>query len=588
MPIVAIGHHYLNDDNQNEHYEELEKRLVDTYVANSNATLKGKLFDSYIKAYRWASDKIGNCGVIGFVTNAGWLEAASADGMRKCFADEFSAIYIYHLKGNARTSGEQRQKEKDNVFGQGSRAPIAIVILVKNPESKEKGKIYFDCVDDYLTRSEKLEQLLNLKSVLNANLKEIILDKHNDWLNQRDNSYDKFIRLDGKKTEEVSIFKNFSLGVVTSRDMWTYQSNKNILQRNVENMINFYNQQVELYQKEKKEIDYDKKNMGWDRPQKRDVLNGKFAESFKDENIYLSMYRPFFKQHLYFDRYWNNCVYQMPQLFPLKSSKNIVIAVSGKGAQNFSCLLSNYIPCLDYIDKTQCFPRYLYLDGQRYDGITENAIQHFKIAYKDNMESIDSDAIFYYIYGILHSFEYRNKYANNLVKALPRIPRVATYTDFKAFEDAGRKLADLHINYESVPKYNGCTIEGLDSNGTAPSFKVAQMKWAKIPGKTGNAAKDKTTLIYNAYLTIKNIPLEAQEYIVNKKSALDWLVERACVKVDKDTGIVNDFNDYADEIHNERYIFELVLRLITVSLETMKIVKSLPKLEIHPLDREEE
>lgn len=250
------------------------------------------------------------------------------------------------------------------------------------------------------------------------------------------------------------------------------------------------------------------------------------------------------------------------------------------------------IPCLDFLEKTQCFPRWLPksdmpaqgtldlgYEDDRESGFSKDALPHFQKAYPG--QAITENDLFFYIYGILHSEDYRTRFANNLMKELPRIPRVATYEQFRAFADAGRKLADLHVNYEHITPYAGVKL--VKKEGSA-DYRVTQMKWGKIPGKKGNAAKDKSRLVYNDWLTIENIPLEAQEYVVNKKSALDWVVECACVSTDAKSGIVNDFNDYAAEIGNARYPLELVLKVITVSLETMKIVKGLPRLEIHPLD----
>ena len=607
-PPYSVGQDSQNDDNANEHYEKLDKRLTATYVSRTNSTLKGKLFDSYIRAYRWASDRIKDKGVIGFVTNAGWIESNSADGMRKCMAEEFNSIYIFHLKGNARTQGEQRRKEKDNIFGEGSRAPVAIVLLVKNPDDPEKGKIYFHAVDDYLTREEKLAQIGKAKSISLINWQRIYPDKHGDWINQRDDSYSCFMRLDGKKTEELSIFKNFSLGIVTSRDAWSYNSSCDTLAQNIANLINHYNAEVDRRLKEGEDFipSSDPHYIKWDRPQKRDVLKGKYSQLFSKEKQYLSFYRPFNRQWLYFDRYWNNCVYQMPKLFPTTSAENLAIFVTGIGAKEFSCLIVNQIPCLDFVEKSQCFPRFIYNttdnskkkepdlfksteensetaasgDFIKEDAITDEALEHFQEAYPEN--TISKDDLFYYIYGILHSPDYRTKYANNLSKELPRIPRVATFEQFKAFSEAGRKLADLHVNFEKQPRYSGVNIQMKPS----ASFHVTQMKWGKIKGKTGNAAKDKTRLIYNSDITIENIPLGTQEYVVNKQSALVWIVERCCVKVDKDSGIVNDFNKYGEEMGDSTYPYDLFLKVITVSVETMKIVKNLPALEIHPLDIE--
>ena len=595
-PPYSVGQESQNDDNQNEHYNELDARLTETYVARTDSTLKGKLYDSYIRAYRWASDRIGKKGVIGFVTNAGWLETSSADGMRKCMVEEFSSIYIYHLKGNARTQGEQRRKEKDNVFGEGSRAPVAIVFLIKNPDSSEHGKIYFHAVDDYLTREEKLDALKKDRSISYTPMNVIVPDDHGDWFNQRDDSYSRFMRLDGKKTNEKAIFKNFSLGVCTNRDIWAYASGSIALKRNMNTCIEFYNKEVEKkVLNSSYEFEKDLTKISWIHPQRVGFEKCKKSEKFNPCHIFRSIYRPFFHQSLYFDRFWNNRVYQMPAIFPTNESKNLVICSSGVGSKEYSCLMTNCIADLQLNFNGQCFPRWL--PGEQIEkkgsldfgdsdempsGFTKEALPHFQAAYP--REAMTEDDLFYYIYGILHSEDYRTRYANNLMRELPRIPRVATYEQFMAFAEAGRKLATLHVNFENVPPYAGVKIEYTKEG--VPSYRVTEMKWAKIKGKTGNAAKDKSTLIYNDWITVKNVPLEAQEYVVNKKSALDWVVERACVSIDKASKIVNDFNDYAAEQGNERYPLELFLKVITVSLETIKIVKNLPSLEIHPLDRD--
>ena len=346
--------------------------------------------------------------------------------------------------------------------------------------------------------------------------------------------------------------------------------------------------------------------MKWDRPQKRNVIKGKKSDIVNQNRINKSLYRPFIPQFLYFDRFWNNCVYQMPNIFPMNTTDNLVICSSGvdnriicvnqnaKDAGQIA-LMTNHIADLHFNGDTQCFPRWLsgeqtkkaedVLDfgepNEVPSGFSPEALPHFQAAYPGML--MTEDDLFYYIYGILHSEDYRTRYANNLMKELPRIPRVATYEQFMAFSKAGRELARLHVYFEDMEPYSGVSIEYTKPG--QPSYRVKQMKWGKIKGKTGNAAKDKTTLIYNDWITVKNIPLEAQDYVVNKKSALDWVVERACVSIDKASGVVNDFNDYAAEMGNERYPLDLFLKVITVSLETMKIVKALPKLEIHPLDR---
>ncbi len=589
-PPYSVGQESQNDDNANEHYEELDRRLQETYVARTNATLKNSLFDSYIRAYRWASDRIGDNGIIAFITNAGWLDSNSADGMRKCMAEEFSSIYIYHLKGNARTSGEQRRKEKDNVFGEGSRAPVALVFLVKNPAAQEKGKIYFHTVADYLSREEKLAEISKFGTISNMEWSEIIPDRHGDWLNQRDDSYGRFMRVDGKKTDEKYIFRNYSCGMKTNRDSWVYNSSQHKLLDNIRRTANAYNQAIDRIESgidPQTVISETVKDISWTRGSKNKLQNLVRVKTY-EEKISESNYRPFFKQNLYYDK--NPCFVEMPgrwsEIFSGNDSENLCICVNQKYSEDAGCiaLITDKLADLHFNGDIQCFPLYLYdADGTKTDAITDDALSHFREPYGAEGTAITKDDIFYYIYGILHSPEYRSRYANNLMKELPRIPRVATFGQFKTFASAGRTLADLHVHFEDQEEYPEVTIKGEDRG----NYTVQQMKWGKIPGKTGNAAKDKTTLIYNGDITITGIPLEAQEYVVNKKSALDWIVERACVSEDKKSGIVNDFNLWGKEHHNERYPLALFLKVITVSLRTVETVRSLPKLEIHPLDQGE-
>lgn len=584
-PPYSVGQKSQNDDNANEHYAILDKRLQETYVAFSNSTNKNSLFDSYIRAYRWASDRIKDSGIVAFITNAGWLDSASADGMRKCMVEEFNSIYIYHLKGNQRTSGERSRQEGGKIFDDGSRAPIAIVFLVKNPTSKEKGKIYFHSVDDYLTREQKLKEVSDFGSIANMTWEEIIPDKHGDWLNQRDDSYLKFMRIDGKNNKDQSVFKTHSRGTVTSRDVWSYASSVQALNSKIETLINEYNRQFMKAKSNSEGFDfeYDNTKISWS-----STLQSFFKRGIKlkQDNSFIlrAIYRPFVKQYVYFDKLLLERSGSWNEIFPTDDIHNYSISVTGVGNKEFSCLMTSLLADYQTEFNNQSFPRFIYLENngnyEKIDAITDDALSHFSKTYTGS--HITKDDLFYYVYGILHSEDYRSKYTNNLSKELPRIPRVATYEQFKSFTEAGRKLADLHVNYESQPEYSGVTIKGEETR----NYYVNQMKWGKIAGKTGNASKDKTILIYNDDITISNIPLEAQEYVVNKKSALDWIVERACVSTDKKSGITNDFNQYGIEQGNPRYPLSLFLRVITVSLETMKIVKSLPKLEINPLDKE--
>ena len=631
-PPYSVGQDSQNDDNQNESYPELDARIAVTYVEKAGKIqLKSKLYDSYIRAFRWASDKIKDRGIVAFVTNAGWIDAASACGMRRCLKEEFSSVYVFHLKGNQRTSGEQSRKEGGKIFGSGSRAPIAITILVKNPDVAEQCQIHFACVDDYLSREEKLQQLIDIGSVLNPELKltTITPDAHGDWLNQRRDDFTHFISVDGKKIEDLAIFTNYSCGIVTSRDSWSYNSSRKVIANSFKRCIDVYNAQVEQAKSQGQNFvkNNDPTQIKWTDILEKKLYQGVKSEECLTDKIELSLYRPFICQYFYNVPMWVHRTYQMPSLFPFAGAQNLAIGIAGLGASRFSCLMGNSIACFDCLEKSQWLPRYIYrpvgeaakatkvkttgqadlfagsdageLDasnGQsgeqviingyvREDAIKPEAVAHFRAAYAGHEDEIDADSVFYYIYGILHSKDYRETYANNLQKELPRIPRVATFEDFKAFEKAGRALADLHVNYEQVEPYAGCTVSGLEDGADASNLRVIKLKYGKIAGKKGNAALDKTKIVYNDQITITDIPLEVQDYVVNKKSALDWVVERCGVSIDKASQIVNDFNNMAEEMGDPQYILHLILRVITVSLETNKIVASLPTLRIHPLDQ---
>ncbi|MDP2740671.1 MAG: type ISP restriction/modification enzyme [Pseudorhodobacter sp.] len=605
-PPYSAGQTSANDNNANVAYPTLDGRIRETYAARSTATLQSGLYDSYIRAIRWASDRIGDAGVMAYVSNAGWIDGNAADGMRACLIEEFSDLYVFHLRGNARTSGEQRRKEKGNVFGEGTRTPVAISIFVKNPDACEHGRIHFHYIGDYLDQKEKLATIRSFASIngiSNSNGWSIIEpDAHSDWLKQRDGSFEAFIRIGDKKDKSsATLFNNYSRGLMTCRDVWNYNSSNVDLARNVALTIDFYNSEVRRFQKSmpgggvddvKNFVKIDPTKMSWDRPEIQGVARRRIAE-FNPNAIVSAAYRPYHGQWAYSDRGFNNCVYQIPKIFPSTTVENRVICTTGVGASAFSALMTSTLPDVNMLAAgTQCFPLMLFESAAELgdlfaqsatnysarDGISDEGLKHFQDAYPG--DTITKENLFYYVYGLLHSEDYRAKYADNLSKELPRIPRVRTAADFWAFSHAGRELGGLHVNYETVEPYPVTIKQGdlrlADINNPEAFYRVT--KWAF--GKTGKD-KDKTTVIYNPNITMQNIPLEAYDYVVNGKPALEWVMERQVVKVDKDSGIENDANRYALEtVGNPAYPLELFQRVITVSLRTMEIVRSLPKLEV--------
>ncbi|KGQ63194.1 damage-inducible protein [Gallibacterium anatis 7990] len=587
-----------NDNNANIAYPLLDQRITNTYAAYSTATNRNSLYDSYIRAIRWASDRIKNKGVVGFITNASFIDSNVATGVRKCLAEEFSSLYIFHMRGNSRTSGEEARKEGGNIFD--IRTPTAISILVKNPDSTKNGKIYFCDIGNYLKKQEKLDKIIEFKSIKGISQQnawqEIIPDEFNDWLNQRDVSFDNYPAIGDKKDKEVIvIFNSYSRGIGTSRDSWAYNFSQENLSQNIQSTINFYNSEVERYNRTNKTIDVqdfinlDPKKIAWSRALRNDLKNKK-SYKFYSSTIRVGLYRPFIKQNIYFHKNLINDMAQIPKIFPTPTAENKVICVTGLSASAFSTLITNVIPDLNMMKAgSQCFPIYLYEEDKkeqgkyhRTDAITDQGLTYFTEYYADF--NIQKEDIFYYIYGLLHSEEYRQRYADNLKKQLPRIPHVKNIKDFWLFVQAGRALAELHLHYDQVPMYDGVLFSGGlkivddqltgDLIGFSPAdFYVEKMKFVQ--------KADKSKVKYNEKFTIENIPLEAFDYIVNGKSALEWVMERQSVKVDKDSGLINDANDWAKEtMNNPKYPLELFLRVITVSLKTREIVKNLPKLII--------
>lgn len=610
-PPYSAGQGNASDNNRNVSYSGLDAKIESTYAARSKATLKNKLYDSYIRALRWASDKVADGGVVAFVSGSGWLEKSFADGLRLSLSEDFTSIFVINLRGDIRKNMLSRGAalEGDNVFGQGSMTGVTITFFVNNPTIERAAKIQYFDIGDNKSRSTKLAELNQIGSVRemsSANLwREVHPDPHGDWLAQRDGDFSKLMPFGAKGSgSRYALFSIYSLGVVTNRDAWCIGSSKKHIIENVRKTIDFYNSEVRrlepaltpgLSTKERVElvdrsVAYDKARISWTRGLKASLSQRRIL-ALDEESMLQTSYRPFQKQWLYFDKHLNEMVLQMPKLFP-KGAKNRAIVVSGVGARaGFSALMTDCMPNLHLLDTGQCFPLYYFepqdsvdtsslfeVQGGQRSAINETAIEVLRTVYGD--DSIDQESVFYFAYGLLHSPDYKRRFAHNLSKEIPRLPILTRSLDFWAFSAAGRALADLHVNFESAePHPVGIKQGDLRLAVISNPEEFYQVEQMRFGGKRPNL--DKTTVIYNPRITMTNIPLEAYDYVVNGKPALEWVMERQVVKTDKDSGIVNDANRYAIEtVGDPAYPLKLFQRVITVSLETMKIVRSLPPLDI--------
>lgn len=622
-PPYSVGQGDANANNQNLKYPVLDERIRTTYAANSSATNKNSLYDSYIRAIRYASDRINGRGVIGFVTNGAYIDGNAMEGLRASLVQEFTSLYVFNLRGNQRTSGETSRMEGGKIFGSGSRTPVAISILVRNPDKKTPGQLHYHDIGDYLSREEKLAIIRGFGSLngLHREKKWLRLrpNANHDWINQRDPAFERFVSLGDKKDDEAkTVFESYSAGLQTNRDDWCYNFSASVVAENMRRMIKIYNEQVTDFKKLKASrkrqewqslaedfIETDARKIKWSSSLLADLVRSQQA-AYECLAIRESIYRPFGKSYLYFDAQLNHRVYQMPRIYPEKMA-NLTIAVSGAGAsKGFSALISDCVPNLHFHDTGQCFPLYLYekdepaepgellareqegelIDGyRRRSAITPQILAEFRAAYETRITAED---VFYYVYGVLHSPEYRTRFASDLKKMLPRLPLTRETADFWKFSQAGRDLAYWHLNYETVEPWPVKEHATELLSDPAKDYLVQKMTYGRAaPAQKAAGAKfDKTTLHYNARITLTGIPLEAYDYVVNGKAALDWIVERYQVTVDKDSGIRNDPNDWAREHNQPRYILDLFKRVIRVSLETNRIVASLPSLnERRQVDR---
>lgn len=611
-PPYSIGQKSANDNAQNQAYPKLDRRIADTYAKLSTAGLNKSLYDAYIKAFRWSTDRLDETGgIICFVSNGAWLDGNSTDGFRKSLEKEFSSIYIFNLRGNQRTSGELSRKEGGKIFGSGSRTPIAITLLVKNPDSKaENAKISYHDIGDYLDREQKLKIIKKVQSFANHDLtlSELQPNEHGDWLNERTDIFDTYTSLSPSKkfdANSVSFFVLHSLGTVTARDSWVYNFSKNILKENIEKTINHYNVQRNAVSNGIQSTYLVDSMLGtWSRDWQNNIKKNKVIIENVEE-FRTSMYRPYVKVNTYFDDDLNQERYQLPKLFPQNNLNLPVIVLTGLGSsKTFSVLIVNDIPNYDFIEKSNCFPLYYYEENKnsqngmfdaeatpqykKRDGISDFILERAKTQYGSKVTKED---IFYYVYGFLHNKEYRETFANDLKKMLPRLPLVENVKDFWAFSKAGRALAELHLNYEKIKPYPGVIVrfDTIPQNELETGLSGKQMETInyKVQKMRFPKKDQKDTIIYNHQITVSEIPLKAYDYIVNGKSAIEWIMERYQITTHKESGIVNNPNDWADEVGNPRYILDLLLSIINVSVQTVDIVNSLPTLTFDMETQEE-
>ena len=587
-PPYSVGQERDGDGDANERYPDLDKRVSETYKSKTTATNTKALDDSYIRAFRWASDRIGDQGIVCFVSGGGWLIGNAMDGMRRSLVNEFAEIYVLDLRGNQRTTqGEKSRREGGQTFGSGSRTAVTITLLVKKKCHTGPGTIHYHDIGDYLSREEKLAKLVEFAEH-GPEWTTIVPNEFSDWINQRRSDFGQLAPLgdeNAKGKESDAIFTTFSAGVKSGRDTWAYSFSPLTLQESMTKLIDTYEavRRVTEAGGDQSRIPQTAKDIKWDRELSAAVKKGKQA-AFSLDNLVVSQYRPFVRNYFYYDRLYNQMSYQMPKLYRKDQPSPRAIVVSGVGSSSgFSALMVDCVPNLHTLDSDQVFPEFWFDDAevsgglfensaygpQRKEGISTWAVEQFSSA---TGRAVDREEIFFYVYGILHSDQFREAYEDNLVKERPRIPLPKDAAQFEAFSDAGRKLADLHLNYETVepfPLEEVCSRPELDP---LDLYRVQKMRFPK-----GQGVKDRPiSIIYNEYITLSGVPDEAWGYMLSGKAALYWIIDRYQVKKDKESGIMNDPNEFSED---PRYIIDLVKRIVTVSVETLEIVRNLPILD---------
>ena len=568
-PPYNVGQVNENDNNKNRKYATMDRRVRDTYSQASKATNKNALADPYVKAIRWAADRIGDEGIVAFVSNNGFLDGVAADGMRKHLENDFDAIYVLDLGGNVRKN-PKLSGTTHNVFG--VQVGVSISFFVKrNGKTDSQAEMFYARVDERWRKEEKYRYLDETEQYGNIEWKRVTPDKRHTWLTEGLHAeFETFVPLGSKEAKAGKgeaadvIFKLYSRGVSTGRDAWAYNFKRNVLIKNMSRTIETYNEHVFKWERLGSKgvsvddfVAYDDKAISWSRDLKAKLKRGRLAE-FAEHKVRESLYRPFTTSNLYFDRTMDDMLYVFPSFFPTPETEteNRVIWLKVGADWPMFALMVNRIPNLLPQSGSQCFPFYSYEEdgGNRRENITDWALSQFRAQYKD--DTINKWEIFHYVYGLLHHPGYRERYQANLKRELPRLPFAP---NFRAFAAAGARLAQIHVDYEEIPPY---PLEEIETPGQPLNYRVEKML----------LSKDKMQIRYNGFLTLGGIPAEAYDYRLGNRSALDWVIDQYRVKTDNRSGIVNDPNCADDP----RYIVNLAGRVIAVSLETAEIVAGLP------------
>ena len=563
-----------NDNNKNRKYEALDKGVARTYMADSKATNKSALCDPYVKAFRWASDRIGSDGIVAFITNNSFLDDYAFDGMRKHLGNDFSSVYHINLKGNARTSGERRRREGGNIFDDQIRVSVGITFLIRKKDSKElKPAVYVTSVENYFRAEDKSRLLRELGSYKNGNFKfkRCEIDENNTWLTEDLRAEFSRFTLLGKPrrqpTSEASVFNSYSNAVKTNRDAWVYGETRESVLTKVALTIKTFNEHVSKWRLESargkkiEEIfDYDDRKISWSSDLKREVEKLRDLQ-VKDAAIRVAMYRPYCKRFLYFDYTLNERIYSVDSIFPTgNAGENIAICCSAVANNKpFHCLAVNITPDIHLTGDSQIFPYYIYDEnGTRRENIPDAILHKFQVQYQDT--TISKSKIFEYVYAVLHHPAYRDRYAANLRRELPRVPFCP---DFHGFANAGKRLLDLHLGFEDQPEFS---LKKVENKRAEYDLAVSKMRLNKSAG----------LIVYNHFLTLEGIPEEAFEYKLGTISALEWIVDQFQVSRDRRSQLERNPNVPNDS----QQIIELLGKIITVSLETNRIVLALPSIGI--------